>query len=90
MQRVFACLILSALAISSPAADETWWSAATAAYGRGLGYEPGHTIVRIEELDPDGKVQSTESGEISTRRADGKLGLQLCPRVRPAGLRKGC
>jgi hypothetical protein len=73
MQRFFACLFLFLSTISSPAADEAWWAAATAAYGRGLGYEPGHTIVRIEELDADGKVQSSESGEIRTHRAEGKL-----------------
>ncbi|MDX9957284.1 MAG: hypothetical protein RBT68_02475 [Spirochaetia bacterium] len=73
MQRFFACLFFYVLTISSPAAEAAWWSAATAAYGRGLGYEPGHTIVRIEELDPDGMVQSTESGEIRTHRAEGKL-----------------
>jgi hypothetical protein len=73
MQRVFTCLFLSVLTISSPAADEVWWAAATAAYARGLGYEPGHTIVLIEELDAGGQVKATESGEIRTRRVDGQL-----------------
>jgi hypothetical protein len=73
MQGFFISLILSLLVLPSAGADEALWSAATTAYGRGLVYEPGHTIVRIEELDQDGTVQSSESGEIRTHRAEGKL-----------------
>lgn len=73
MHRIFVCLFLSFLVISSPAADEAWWATATAAYARGLAYEPGYTMVRIEELDANGEVKATETGEISTRRVEGKL-----------------
>lgn len=73
MQRIIVCLVLSFLVTPIPAADEVLWSAATAAYGRGLVYEPGYTKVLIQELDADGLTKATEFGEIRTRRVDGVL-----------------
>jgi hypothetical protein len=73
MKQYLVYLFLSLLVISSPAADEAWWADATAAYGRGLAYEPGYTIVRIEELDASGQVKAIETGEIITRRVEGIL-----------------